>query len=74
MLLYFGNPIEVTPVEMDRDGNPPRTAVKELSNRIEGALREVMLDAEHEEALQTISRAERIFSSEPDDEGDEKIR
>ena len=73
VLLYFGNPIDVTPVEMDPDGNPPRTAVKELSNRIEGALREVMLDAEHEEALQTISRAERIFSSEPDDEGDESL-
>jgi 1-acyl-sn-glycerol-3-phosphate acyltransferase len=73
VLLYFGNPIDVTPVEMDPDGNPPRAAVKELSNRIEGALREVMLDAEHEEALQTISRAERIFSSEPDDEGDESL-
>jgi 1-acyl-sn-glycerol-3-phosphate acyltransferase len=73
VLLYFGNPIEVTPVEMDPDGNPPRTAVKELSNRIESALREVMLDAEHEEALQTISRAERIFSSEADDEGDESL-
>jgi 1-acyl-sn-glycerol-3-phosphate acyltransferase len=73
VLLYFGKPLDVTPVEMDPDGNPPRTAVKELSNRIEGALREVMLDAEHEEALQTISRAERIFSSEPDDEGDESL-
>jgi len=73
VLLYFGKPLDVTPVEMDPDGNPPRTAVKELSNRIEGVLREVMLDAEHEEALQTISRAERIFSSEPDDEGDESL-
>jgi len=73
VLLYFGNPIEVAPVEMDPDGNPPRAAVKELSNRIEGSLREVMLDAEHEEALQTISRAERIFSSEADDEGNESL-
>jgi hypothetical protein len=32
-----------------------------------------MLDAEHEEALQTINRAERIFSSEPDDDGDESL-
>jgi hypothetical protein len=29
-------------------------------------LREVILDAQHEEELRTISRAERIFSSEPD--------
>ena len=58
---------------MEPDGNPPRAAVKELSNRIEGALREVMLDAEHEEALQTIRRAERIFSSEPDEEGSDSL-
>ena len=73
VLLYFGNPIEVAPVEMEPNGDPPRAAVKELSNRIECALREVMLDAEHEEALQTISRAERIFSSESADEEDESL-
>ncbi len=72
-LLYFGQPIDVTPVELDADGNPPRTAVRELSNRIESALREVMLDAEHEEALQTISRAERIFSSDQKDEQTESL-
>jgi hypothetical protein len=64
VLLYFGKPIEVTPVELAPDGNPPRPAVQELSKRIETALREVMLDAEHEEALHTIARAERIFSAD----------
>lgn len=73
VLLYFGKPISVTPVQMDTDGDPPRAAVKELSNRIECALREVMLDAEHEEALHTIRQAERIFSSEPDAEGNESL-
>ncbi|HEV2829920.1 MAG TPA: lysophospholipid acyltransferase family protein [Pyrinomonadaceae bacterium] len=73
VLLYFGNPIDVQPAEMESDGNPPRAAVKELSNRIECALREVMLDAEHEEALQTIRRAEKIFSSEPDEAADESL-
>jgi glycerol-3-phosphate O-acyltransferase/dihydroxyacetone phosphate acyltransferase len=73
VLLYFGKPIDVTPVEMESDGHPPRGAVRELSNRIECALREVILDAEHEEALHTIARAERIFSSEPDDDGDESL-
>lgn len=72
-LLYFGKPIEVKPVELEADGNPPRAAVRELSDRIETALREVMLDALHEEALQTISRAERIFSSETSDEGNESL-
>jgi 1-acyl-sn-glycerol-3-phosphate acyltransferase len=73
VLLYFGKPIEVTPVELEADGNPPRAAVRELSNRIECALRAVMLDAEHEEALQTITRAERIFSSETEGEGSESL-
>jgi 1-acyl-sn-glycerol-3-phosphate acyltransferase len=65
-LLYFGNPIQVEPVELEPDGSPPRNAVRELSTRIERALRNVILDAEHEEALQTIARAERIFSAEVD--------
>lgn len=73
VLLYFGKPIEVAPVELETDGNPPRAAVRELSSRIEAALREVMLDAEHEEALQTITRAERIFSAGADEEGSESL-
>jgi glycerol-3-phosphate O-acyltransferase/dihydroxyacetone phosphate acyltransferase len=73
VLLYFGKPIAVEPVELEADGNPPRAAVRELSNRIECALREVILDAEHEEALQTITRAERIFSSEAEEEGSESL-
>jgi glycerol-3-phosphate O-acyltransferase/dihydroxyacetone phosphate acyltransferase len=70
-LLYFGRPIDVKPqpLDLDADGVPPRAAVRELSKTIETALREVMLDAQHEEALHTISRAEEIFSSE--DEGRE---
>ncbi len=73
VLLYFGKPLDVSPVELDPDGNPPRSAVRELSNRIECALREVMLDAEHEEALQTITRAERIFSSETNEEANDSL-
>ncbi|MGB9179032.1 MAG: lysophospholipid acyltransferase family protein [Pyrinomonadaceae bacterium] len=62
-LLYFGAPLAVEPVALDENGEPARTEVRALSDRIECALRLVMLDAQHEEALQTISRAERIFSS-----------
>jgi glycerol-3-phosphate O-acyltransferase/dihydroxyacetone phosphate acyltransferase len=72
-LLYFGQPIEVEPVELEEDGNPPRAAVRELSDKIECSLRAVILEAEHEEALQTISRAERIFSSETVDEESESL-
>jgi glycerol-3-phosphate O-acyltransferase/dihydroxyacetone phosphate acyltransferase len=73
VLLYFGQPIVVSPVELEPDGNPPRAAVRDLSKRIECALREVILEAEHEEALQTISRAERIFSSETVEGGSESL-
>lgn len=70
VLLYFGKPIEVQPAELE-DGLPPRAAVRELSQVIEDALRNVMLDAQHEEALQTITRAEEIFSAESDAEENE---
>jgi glycerol-3-phosphate O-acyltransferase/dihydroxyacetone phosphate acyltransferase len=73
VLLYFGKPIDVEPIALETDGNPPRAAVRELSNVIEGALREVILDAEHEEALQTITQAERIFSSEADEGESESL-
>ena len=66
-LLYFGNPIAVEPVELEPDGTPPRDAVRQLSSQIEKALREVILDAQHEEELQTTARAERIFSSASND-------
>lgn len=69
-LLYFGTPLTVKPVALEPAGSPPREAVRELSNRIEQALREVILDAHHEEALLTTARAERIFSSESNDSDD----
>jgi 1-acyl-sn-glycerol-3-phosphate acyltransferase len=69
-LLYFGDPINVDPVKLDPDGNPPRDAVRQLSNKIEKALREVILDAQHEEELLTTARAERIFSSASSDNDD----
>ncbi|HVG35470.1 MAG TPA: hypothetical protein VM911_20635, partial [Pyrinomonadaceae bacterium] len=63
-LLYFGEPIRVEAVELDDAGEPPREAVRALSKQIERAMREVILNAEHEEALATVDRAERIFSAE----------
>ena len=69
-LVYYGKPITVEPVELDADGNPPRDAVRQLSTQIEKALREVILDAQHEEELLTTARAERIFSSAGNDNDD----
>jgi 1-acyl-sn-glycerol-3-phosphate acyltransferase len=66
-LLYFGEPVSVEPVALAADGEPTREAVRALSDRIAEALREATLNAEHAEALSTIARAERIFSSEDED-------
>ncbi|MBA3712640.1 MAG: 1-acyl-sn-glycerol-3-phosphate acyltransferase [Pyrinomonadaceae bacterium] len=63
-LLYFGEPVRVEPITLDADGEPPREAVQELSERIARALHEATLNAEHHEALTTVARAERIFSSD----------
>jgi glycerol-3-phosphate O-acyltransferase/dihydroxyacetone phosphate acyltransferase len=73
-LLYFGTPIDVEPVKLEPDGTPPREAVRQLSSRIERALREVILDAKHEEELQTTARAERIFSSASDDSDGDSLK
>ncbi len=67
-LLYFGEPIKVAAVALGADGNPPREAVNELSNRVAVAMREATLNAEHHEALATVARAERVFSSARDGE------
>jgi glycerol-3-phosphate O-acyltransferase / dihydroxyacetone phosphate acyltransferase len=66
-LLYFGKPIDVASTKLEPDGTPSREAVRLLSDRIEQALREVILDAKHEEELQMTARAERIFSSAEND-------
>jgi 1-acyl-sn-glycerol-3-phosphate acyltransferase len=73
-LLYFGAPLTVNPLKLEPDGAPPREAVRQLSNEIENALREVILDARHEEALQTIARAERIFSAETQKGDNDSLR
>src|SRR6266498_428504 len=67
------NPVRNRETFADAAGNPPRDAVRDLSQRIERALGEVVLEAEHEEALQTITRAEKIFSSPAEEEDQDSL-
>jgi 1-acyl-sn-glycerol-3-phosphate acyltransferase len=67
-LLYFGDPIPVEAVEPGADGEPPREAVRALSERIAEAMRSLTLNADRHEALAMVARAERIFSSVEEDE------
>jgi len=71
-LLRFGEPLRVERVAFDADGEPPAEAVRTLSARIERALHDVTLNAEHEQALAISKRAERIFSAAAagDEDGD----
>lgn len=62
-LLRFGMPLEVAPVALDEDGEPPRDEVRLLSKRIETALREVTLNTEGDVELEEVKRAEELFSS-----------
>src|SRR5205085_1685104 len=62
-LLSFVKPLDVTTVEPDGDGEPPREEVRKLSARIESALRSVTLNVETEEQLDAARKAERLFSS-----------
>lgn len=60
-LVRFGEPFPVERVPLDEDGEPPAEAVHALTKKIEEGLGQVVLQAEREEALQLVSRAERIF-------------
>ena len=60
-VMYFGEPIEVSPVQVDESGEPPRDAVESLTRRIEAALADVTVQADSRAALDLITRADRIF-------------
>lgn len=64
-LVCYGPPIDVPAVALDECGEPPRDAVRDLTARIEEALRALTLNADRHEALALAARAERIFSSDP---------
>ncbi|MGH9942603.1 MAG: lysophospholipid acyltransferase family protein, partial [Pyrinomonadaceae bacterium] len=68
-LVHFGEPLRVEPAPLDENGEPPREAVGALSARIAEALRDVTLNAEHDQSLAMIARAERIFSAAAEDSG-----
>lgn len=62
-LLRFGTPLQVESVALDEEGEPPRDAVRDLSDRISVALGELVLSASDKELWEKVMRAERVFSS-----------
>lgn len=67
-LLHFGKPFKVERIELEIDGQPPRDAVRKLTEHIEDALREVTLNAETDAELHTANIAERIFATAAENE------
>ena len=63
VLLHFGKAFRVERAEFEDDGQPPSKAVKELTAKVETAIREVTLNAEDEAELHTAAIAERIFAA-----------
>jgi hypothetical protein len=63
VLIRYGEIFEVEPVELDEDGEPPKEAVKELTDKIERSLRNVTLNLESPAELDTVLKAEALFSS-----------
>src|SRR6185295_15244452 len=62
-LLHFGTPFPVSPIELDENGHPPREVVRELTTKIENALREVTLNAESDSEIAVARIAEEVFTS-----------
>jgi 1-acyl-sn-glycerol-3-phosphate acyltransferase len=62
-LLCFGEPIIVASTPPGPDGEPAPDQVRALTARLEEALAQVTLQADQEDALRLVTRAERIFSS-----------
>ena len=62
-LIRYGEIIDVEPIKLDENGEPPRQSVHALNAKIENALRKVTLNLESERELDSVVRAEALFSS-----------
>lgn len=63
VLIRYGEIFDVTPVELDENGEPPHEEVQKLTDKIENVLRNVTLNLESAEELDTVLKAEALFSS-----------
>ena len=63
VLIRYGEILEVQPVALDENGEPPHDAVQKLTDKIETALRNVTLNLESQAELDMVLKAEALFSS-----------
>jgi 1-acyl-sn-glycerol-3-phosphate acyltransferase len=62
-MLYFGEPFDVPKTALDEDWQPERDAVRDLTEKIELAIRDVTLNAESGSELHAARIAEEIFAT-----------
>ncbi len=62
-LIRYGEIFEVEPAALDENGEPPREPVIALTKKIETALHNVTLNLENTNELETVIKAEALFSS-----------
>ena len=62
-LLHFGEPFTVEPVELEPDGDLPRDEVKDLTRKMEVALRKVTVNAESDAEIEVADEAANLFLS-----------
>lgn len=62
-LIRFGEIFDVEPGELDKNGEPSKESVRELTKKIELALQNVTLNAENSKELEALTKAEALFSS-----------
>jgi 1-acyl-sn-glycerol-3-phosphate acyltransferase len=66
-LLHVSEPFIVEPIPLDEKGEPPRTAVKALTERLRAALESATLQADDRTTLDLAAAAESLFPSGADE-------
>jgi len=62
-MIRYGEIFDVEPIALDENGEPPREAVLQLTSKIENALKNATLNLENVQELETVVKAEALFSS-----------
>ena len=63
VLIRYGEVFDVEAIDLDTNGEPPRASVAELTVKIEKRLRDVTLNLETDMELDSVLKAEALFSS-----------
>lgn len=72
-LLHVAEPFTVEPIPLDDRGEPPRTAVKALTERLRVALEGATLQADDQATLDLSAAAEALFTPDGEEGLDERL-